>query len=125
MNNPPNINAAKLSALLIELADHQPKVEREGHMTNYYFGRSDAKIMMAIKSVPEGNERLTRAVLVLGTGDQSSKLAAMLGLTCPSERSSFEFCDHEGARLDVYAPRLVALEDSATILTFIKLPVAA
>lgn len=125
MNKPPNITAAKLSAVLVELADYQPSIQFEGPTANYSFGRGEAKVMLAIRSVPEGSERLTRAVLVLGTGDQSAKIAALLGLACPRERSNFEFCDHEGERLDVYAPRLVALEDSATIFNFIKLPAAA
>lgn len=124
MNSLPNISAAKLSAVLVELADREPTVVLEGPTTSYTFGRDGAKVMLAIKGA-EGDGRLTRAVLVLGLDDSSAALATMLGLPRPDGRTSFEFCDLEGERLDVYAPRVRAIEDSATILGFIQLPLAA
>jgi hypothetical protein len=124
LKNTPNISAAKLSAVLVELADRWPIVTPEGPTTSYTFGRVGPKVMLAIKGA-EGDGRLTRAVLVLGPDDSSLALAAMLGLPRPDDRISFEFCDTEGERLDVYAPRLSSIKDSATILAFMQLPLAA
>lgn len=123
-NNLPNISAAKISAVLTMLADQQPRVEVEGPSTNYTFKRGDAKLVLAIKG-GDGHERLTRAVLVLGTDDSSAEVASLLSLSRPNERTSLEFCDQEGERLDVYAPRLRVIDDSVTILGFIKLPLVA
>ncbi len=123
-HNLPNISAAKISAVLTLLADRQPRIEVEGPSTRYMFKRGDAKLVLAIKG-GDDRERLTRAVLVLGTDNSSAEVATLLGLSHPDERTSLEFCDQEGERLDVYAPRVRIIEDSATILGFIKLPLAA
>lgn len=124
MNHLPKISVAKLSVVLVELDYRWPIVAPEGQMTSYTFGRRGPKVMLTVKGT-EGDGRLTRAVLVLGTDDLSIALATRLGLPWPADSVRYEFCDAEGERLDVYAPRLSSIEDSATILAFMQLPQVA
>lgn len=123
--NIPTINAGKLSAVLTVLADVEPRVDSDGPTHHYIFGRQGPKLHLAVKRPPIGSERLTLAALVLDVDVRSRELAEMLGLPHPDARTRFEFCDLEGERLDVYAPRVLDIEDAATIMNFIGLPLAA